>query len=211
MEVNAGDGDIGHSQGRRSQADRSAATRGALLAAARELFATKGFAATGREEIVEAAGVTRGALYHHFANKEDVFRSVFVELETEVGAKVAAAAGAAGDDPMAQFRDGARAFLDAALDPAVQQVVLIDAPSVLGWEERAALSETYGLGLVRDGLRALMDAGAIDPQPVDPLAHVLLAALHEAALFVARASDHDRARAEVGTIVDRLVDNLRRS
>ena len=208
MEVNRPDGDIGHNPPtRRRQADRSATTRAALLAAARHLFSQKGFAATGREEIVDAAGVTRGAMYHHFANKEDVFRAVYIELETEIVADVAAAA-AGGADPMEQLRRGAHAFLDAALDPAVQRVVLIDAPSVLGWEERQAISESYGLGLVREGLRAVMDAGIVDSQPVEPLAHVLLAALHEAALFVAQSAKPKAARREVGAIVDRLLDRL---
>ena len=208
MEVNRPDGDIGHTPpARRRQADRSAATRAALLTAARRLFAEKGFAATGREEIVDAAGVTRGAMYHHFANKEDLFRAVYIELETEIVSDVTSAA-AEGGDAMDRLRRGAHAFLDAALDRAVQRVVLIDAPSVLGWEERQAISESYGLGLVREGLQAVMDAGAVDAQPVEPLAHVLLAALHEAALYVAQSPLPERARSEVGDIVDRLLDRL---
>jgi AcrR family transcriptional regulator len=205
MAVNSGSG---HNRpARRTQAERSAATRGALLRAARELFARKGYAATGREEIVDAAGVTRGALYHHFANKADVFRAVFEELEAETMAKVVEAA-VTTPDPMRSMQRGAMAFLDAALDPAVQRVVLIDGPSVLGWEVQKEISDAHGLGLVREALDNLMQAGLIAQQPVEPLAHVLMAALHEAALLVARAADPEATRATVGTTVERIIAGL---
>lgn len=192
---------------RRTQAERSAATRAALLGAARTLFAEKGFAATGREEIVEAAGVTRGALHHHYGAKMQLFRAVYEVLEHEIMTKVATAA-AGGATPTEQLRLGSLAYLDAAMDPAVQRVCLIDGTSVLGWEVRAEISGNLALGMVQDVLRAAMDAGEIDPQPVDALAHVLLAALHEAVLLVARADDQAAARAEVGVIVERVLDRL---
>ncbi|MGH8994184.1 MAG: TetR/AcrR family transcriptional regulator [Acidimicrobiia bacterium] len=194
--------------GRRTQEERSAATRGALMTAARELFARDGYAATGREAIVERAGVTRGALYHHFADKEALFRAVFEELEAEVMAAVVQAAQGA-DDPLETLRRGALAYLDAALDPALQRVSLLDAPSVLSPEVRQEIVETYALGLLREVLQAAVDSGAVVRQPVEPLAHVLLAALHEAALYVARAADHPAARDEVATTVERLLDGLR--
>jgi AcrR family transcriptional regulator len=192
---------------RRTQAERSAATRAALLAAARRLFAEHGYAGTGREEIVRAAGVTRGALYHHYAGKEDLFRAVYEELEHEIMARVGAAAEASAD-PAEMLRLGALAYLDAALDPAVQRVVLIDGDAVLGWEVRQEIAGGLALGLVRDALAAAMDAGQIERQPVDSLAPVLLAALHEAALLVARAPDPVAARAEVGVTVERLLARL---
>ena len=205
MAVNSGSG---HNRpARRTQAERTAATRGALLRAARELFARKGYAATGREEIVDAAGVTRGALYHHFANKEGVFRAVFEELEAETMAKVVEAA-VTTPDPMRSMQRGALAFLDAALDPAVQRVVLIDGPSVLGWEVQKEISDAHGLGLVREALDNLMQAGLIAKQPVEPLAHVLMAALHEASLLVARSADPKKTRAAVGTTVERIIAGL---
>ncbi|MGH9245294.1 MAG: TetR family transcriptional regulator [Acidimicrobiales bacterium] len=197
-------GDPGH---RRTQAERSAATRGALLAAARDLFAERGYARTAREEIVERAGVTRGALYHHFADKADLFRAVYLELEQEVSATIARAA-RRGTDPRDQFRLGALAFLDAASDAAYRRVVLLDAPAVLSVEVRRDISETHGLGLVRRGLKAVMDAGLIEQQPLEPLAHLLLAALHEAARLVADATDPAAARAEVGATVERLLAGL---
>lgn len=193
---------------RRSQAERSATTRAALVRAARELFARDGYAATGREAIVERAGVTRGALYHHFADKEALFRAVFEELEAEVMAKAAEAAMSA-DDPLGQLRAGSLAYLDIALDPAVQRIGLLDAPSVLSPAVRQEVMDAYAVGLVREVLRAAMDTGALIPQPLEPLTHLLLAALHEAALYVARAGDQAAARAEVGATVEHLIDGLR--
>lgn len=195
---------------RRSQAERSAATRGALVRAARELFAQDGYAATGREAIVERAGVTRGALYHHFADKEALFRAVFEELEGGVMATVAEAAMVVeGDDPLGQLRVGSLAYLDIALDPAVQRICLLDAPSVLSPAARQEVLDAYAVGLVREVLQVAMDARAVRRQPLEPLTHVLLAALHEAALYVARATDHVAARAEVGATVEHLLDGLR--
>ena len=195
---------------RRSQAERSAATRGALVRAARELFARDGYAATGREAIVERAGVTRGALYHHFADKEALFRAVFEQLEAEVMARAAAAAiQVSPDDPLGQLRAGSLAYLDVALDPAVQRICLLDAPSVLSPAVRQEVVDAYAAGLVREVLKAAMDTGALIPQPLEPLTHLLLAALHEAALYVARAGDQAAARAEVGATVEHLLDGLR--
>jgi AcrR family transcriptional regulator len=194
---------------RRTQAERSAATRGALVRAARELFAQDGYAATGREAIVERAGVTRGAMYHHFADKEDLFRAVFEEIEAEVMAKAAEAAmTVTPDDPLGQLRAGSLAYLDVALDPAVQRICLLDAPAVLSPAARQEVMDAYAVGLVREVLQAAVDAGALRPQPLEPLTHVLLAALHEAALYVARAEDHAAARADVGTTVEHLLGSL---
>ena len=195
---------------RRSQAERSATTRAALVRAARELFARDGYAATGREAIVERAGVTRGALYHHFADKEALFRAVFEEIEAEVMAHSAEAAMAvAPEDPLGQLRSGSLAYLDIALDPAVQRVCLLDAPAVLSPAIRQEVLEASAVGLVREVLSAGMDTGAVRRQPLEPLTHLLLAALHEAALYVARSGDQAAARAEVGTTVEHLIDGLR--
>ena len=195
---------------RRTQAERSATTRAALVRAARELFARDGYSATGREAIVERAGVTRGALYHHFADKEALFRAVFEEIEAEVMARAAEAAMAVSpDDPLGQLRAGSLAYLDITLDPAVQRIGLLDAPSVLSPAVRQEVLDAYAVGLVREVLRAAMDSGAIIRQPLEPLTHLLLAALHEAALYVARADDQTAARVEVGATVEHLLDGLR--
>jgi AcrR family transcriptional regulator len=151
--------------------------------------------------------VTRGALYHHFTGKEDLFRAVIEEVEAEVTERVATAA-VSTTDALDALRRGCQEFLDAALDPAVQRIVLVDAPAVLGWSTWRELEARYGLGLTRMALEAAMDAGAIERQPIEPLAHMLLASLNEAALLVAGADDPRATRAEVGQVVDHFLDRL---
>jgi AcrR family transcriptional regulator len=188
---------------------RSKATREKLVTAARALFAEHGYAGVGTEEIVRSAGVTRGALYHQFRDKEDLFAAVFEEVESEVTRRVAQDALAGGaTDPIGALRAGARAFLAACATPEVERIILLDAPAVLGWEKWREIGLRHGLGLVTGVLQAGMDAGAIAPQPVAPLAHLLIGALDEGALYVARASERETARSEVEGIVDRLVDGL---
>ena len=189
---------------------RSERTRTELVAAARALFAERGYAAVSTEAVVRAAGVTRGALYHQFpGGKEELFRAVLEQVETELMERLAATLGAGADDPLTGLHAGVTAALDAALDPAVVRVTLLDAPAVLGWQAWRELGDRYGLGLVRAGLAAAMDAGALTRAPVDPLAQLLLAALEEAMLYVARAEDPQRARTEAGAALARLVDGLR--
>jgi AcrR family transcriptional regulator len=198
-------GDSGH--GRRTQAERSAATREALISSARVLFAERGFAGTAREDIVERAGVTRGALQHHFGGKEGLFRAVVELLEQELVARIAIAAMGV-VDPMEQLRRGCGAFLDSAIDPAVRRIVLLDAPAVLGWQAWREIDAADGLGLVIEGLNAVMDTGAIERRPVEVLAHLLLGALNEAAMLVANADDPQAIRGVVGATVDHLLDCL---
>jgi AcrR family transcriptional regulator len=193
---------------RSRMAERSEETRGSLIAAARSLFAERGFAGVGTEEIVRAARMTRGALYHHFESKDDLFRAVYEDVERELVERIAADAMSAGD-PLQALRAGARAFLDACEDPAVQRIALIDAPSVLGWEQWREIGLRYGFGLVQATLEAAMDAELIERQPVRPLAHLLLGSIDEAAMLVARADDHGQTKREVAAAVDRYVDSLR--
>ena len=177
------------------------------MAAARELFAEHGFAATGREQIAERAGVTRGALYHHFGSKELLFRAVVEELEVEIGNQVMAAA-LRSDDAAEQLRLGCMAFLDACLDPAVQRVVLIEAPVVLGWDQWREIDAQHGLLLVTHALQAVVDSGQMSPVAVEPMAHLLLGALNEAAMLVATARKPRVARGEVGATLDLLLDRI---
>jgi len=193
---------------KRSKAEQSEQTQGALLKAARELFTEKGYADTATEEIVQRAGVTRGALYHHFRDKEELFQAAFEAAERELVETVRTAIGSAQIGPWEGLSVGCQAFLDACLEPAVQRIILLDAPSVLGWETWRRIDAEYGLGLVRQSLQAAMDTGYVDPLPVDPLAHILLGALNEAAMVIARAEDVQSARAEVGAVVDRLLKGL---
>jgi AcrR family transcriptional regulator len=189
---------------RRTQAERRETTRAALLAAGRALFAARGYAGVATEEIVERAGVTRGALYHHFRGKDDLFRAVCEQIEGEVTERIAAGA-RRGGEPVELLRTGAATFLDACLEPEVQQITLLDAPSVLGWETWRETSERYGLGLLRGALQNAIDTGATPAQPVTPLAHALLGALHELALLIAGADDRPAARREAGETLDRLL------
>jgi AcrR family transcriptional regulator len=193
----------------RTKAGQREATTAALIAAARELFAERGYANVGTEEIVQAAGVTRGALYHHFkGGKEELFRAVLVQLSAELMQSVVAAAGAT-TDPFEELAVGADAFLDASMTPEVQRIMLIDGPAVLGWEVWRAIDADHGLGLLEVALQNAMDAGALMAAPARAIAHVLIAALDEAAMVVARADDQETARQEMGQTVRRLLEGLR--
>ena len=212
--VAAGDVAEGDGRGRATvrstrKADQSQATREALIAAAHGLFAEKGFAGVATEEIVRAAGVTRGALYHHFDGKRELFAVVYEEVERQLVERIAASAMASATDPMEALQRGAEAFLDACEDPAVQRIALLDAPSVLGWERWREIGLRFGFGLVQATLQAAMEAGQIEAQPVGPLAHLLLGAIDEGAMLVARASDDGETRAQVGASVGRFLGALR--
>lgn len=191
---------------RRTQADRSAMTKRALIDAARTLFAAEGFGAVGTERIVHRAGVTRGAMYHQFADKTELFAAVVEAVEHDISARLVAAVGTAPhDDIGAQLRAGIDAWLDSCADREVQQIVLVDGPAVLGWERWRDIGLRHGMGLVSALLDESMDAGSIPRQPVEPLAHVLVGALDEAVLFVARSEDPAVARADVRKVLHRLV------
>ncbi|MFD4718826.1 TetR/AcrR family transcriptional regulator [Streptomyces sp. NPDC058423] len=159
-------------------------TRGALVREGRRLFAAEGYAAVGLAEIVRAAGVTKGALYHHFDGKAALFRAVLEEVQQEVAGRVAAAAGAE-DDPWAQLTAGCRAFLTAGTDPEVQRIMLLDGPAVLGWNEWRALDEAASARHLTEALAGLTAEGKIPPQPVEPLTRLLSGAMNEAALWLA--------------------------
>lgn len=190
-------------------AQRSSVTRATLLAAARALFAERGYAAVGTEEVVRAAGVTRGALYHHFrGGKAELFAAVVEQIEQELVQEIGAGAMSA-SDPFEALERGCDAWLEACVRPDVQRIALIDAPSVLGWEAWRELGMRYGLGLVEGALSGAMDAGALERQPVRPLAHLLVSALDEAGLLVARAEDVDATRAEMTHMLRRLLAGLR--
>jgi AcrR family transcriptional regulator len=184
------------------------ATRRALLDAATGLFAERGYAATSVEDIARAARVTRGALYHHFAGKRDVFEAVFEELETATIPRLLPADGA-DEDPWALLLAGFDGVLEVALEPTYQRIALVDAPAVLGWARWRELAEHHVLGLLREVLAGLMSAGLLRPQPPDLLARLLLAALVEAALTIASAPDQDRARSEASLLLRDLLEGLR--
>ena len=202
-----GEGDRRREGARRSQAERSEATRQALIRAARPLFAKRGYADVGTEEIVRAAGLTRGALYHQFGGKEELMAAVYEQVERELSERIASGALGA-SDPIEAMRAGAAMFLDACLEPEVQRIVLLDAPAVLGWERWREIAAEHGLGLIEATLQAAMEANLIKAQPLKPLAHVLMGALDEAAMVVARAEDPSAMRDEVAQTLNGVIDGL---
>lgn len=196
-------------QKRRTQGERSAATREALTTAARRLWGERGFAEVGTPEIAREAGVTRGAMYHQFADKTALFVAVIEDVEQRVMDELAAGVAAARPTtPAAALRAALDQWLTICVDPEVRQLVLLDAPSVLGWARFRELTQDYSLGMTEQLLRAAMDAGQLAPQPVRPLAHVLIGALDEGAMVIAGADDRERARREVREVLLRLVAAL---
>jgi len=192
----------------RTKAEVTEATTGALLAVARELFARKGYAGTSTDEVVRRARVTRGALYYHYRDKKDLFRAVYEDIEQQVAEEVADRAFKK-TDAWEQLQEGCRAFLDACMEPAYQKIALQDAPSVLGWPTWREIDAKYGLGLLQGGLVLAMEAGAIEDQPAEPLAHVILASLCEAGLVIAHADNARAARKEMEPTLMRLLEGLR--
>jgi AcrR family transcriptional regulator len=184
------------------------ATRDALIRAALELFSKRGYGDVGTEEIVARAKVTRGALYHHFADKRDLFRAVFERVEGDLMERIGARMEAS-DDPWELMIAGMRSFLDACEEPAVKQISLTDAPAVLGWQEWREIDNRHGLGLTRAALQGAVDAGEMRPIAVEPMAHLFVAALSEAAFVIAHADQPRKARAEVEKALIQLIEGLR--
>ncbi len=192
-----------------TQAERSDATRGRLITTARRLFGEKGFAATSTEEILSEAEVSRGALYHHFSSKTDLFRATFEAVEEELTAKLLEVATAGGEtDPIKILELGFNAFLDQCVNPEVQRIVMLDAPTVLGWDTWHELDERYAFGTIKAVLAVAAESGRIDAAAVDPLTHLLVGAVMQAGMVVARADDPAAAKRMLGESFARLVSTL---
>ena len=195
----------------RTQAERSAATQDAVLTAARELWGQRGYAAVSTPEIARAAGVTRGAMYHQYTDKGKLFLAVLEVVEADVIERLTASIGAARPaTPADALRLAANAWLEIASESEVRQLVLLDAPSVLGWAGFREISLRYGLGMTEQLLGAAIAAGQLDPQPVRPLATIVIGALDEAAMVIANADHPARETGEVLTVVHNLIDGLLR-
>lgn len=192
---------------------RTEATRAGLLESARLLFTERGFSGVSAEEVVQHAGLTRGALYHHFGGKgsvggkEGLFDALYEEIQREIATKIREAAEGQRDSWSA-LRAGCHAFLNACVDPTVRRVVLLDAPAVLGWEHWREVDARHGLGLLKEGLRQAIEEGEIRDQPVDPVAHLLLGAMNESAMWIARYSDPESALRLAGKSLDDLLEGL---
>ncbi|HEX5713138.1 MAG TPA: TetR/AcrR family transcriptional regulator [Solirubrobacterales bacterium] len=193
---------------RRTQAERTDATRAALIAAARRLFAERGYEGVASEEIVRAAGVSRGALYHHFGGKSGLLDAAYNQLEAESTERVARVVlGSELESPLEAMKAGIEAFLDECAKPELSQIALHDAPAVLGWDRWREIGAANGLGLIEASLTAAIEAGEIRDLPVKPMAHLLLGALDEAAMLIARTEDPG-SRAEVTSVLLALLESF---
>ncbi len=189
--------------------DRGQATRQHLIAVATELFAERGFDGTSIEAVLAQAGVSRGSLYHHFASKERLFEAVVETVHTQVGeATLAAAAKAADADPRTLLKTGYLAWVRLAGEPVVRRILLIDAPTVLGWRRWRQMEEQYGLGMLKDVLQAAVAEGRLDQQLIEPFSHMLLATGNELALMIALADDVPAAQASAEAAFDEFVTRL---
>ncbi len=191
----------------RTQAERTQTTVAALLGAARELFARDGYAATSLDEVVTHAGLTKGALYHHFAGKQALFRAVYEqELQRMIAMIENHASVKATQSSWGTLQAACEAFLDVSLDPAIQRITLLDAPAALGWETMREIENKTTLRLLKEALKRAMDERSITVRPVDPLANLLFGAMCEAAMAIARGADQAtnarRTRAELRRLLE---------
>jgi AcrR family transcriptional regulator len=192
------------------RAEHASDTRAALVAAARRLFAAQGYDGTGTEQIVADARVTRGALYHHFRDKADLFRAVMAEAAGQVAQQlVDEQLAAEAESPLTEIRDGVSAFLDVCVGGDFQRIVLVDGPRVLGSDAWDELVDRYGRQLLEEWLDRCVESGDLDSVPTRSLARLLIAMLTEASLAIAAASDPAATRAELGVVLDRLLTGLR--
>ena len=191
------------------RAAQGRATRGQLIEVATSLFADHGYEGTSIEAVLTAAGVSRGALYHHFAGKEALFTAVLEVLSDRITAQITEVISGCAD-PVDAVRAAALGWIDLAGDPVIQRIMLVDAPSVLGWEQWRAMDEGRTVGAMRDMLQAVSDTGRLPGELVVPFAHMILAALDEAAMVVARAPDSRVAVAEERQAVEEFLARLLR-
>jgi AcrR family transcriptional regulator len=191
------------------RAAQGRATRGQLIEVATQLFTEHGYEGTSIEAVLSAAGVSRGALYHHFAGKEALFEAVLTAVSERVTVELTAVIGDC-TDPVDALRTAATAWIGLAADPVVQRIVLVDAPSVLGWDRWRAMDDGQTLGTLRAMLQAVSDSGRLPAELVVPFSHMLLAALDELVLVVARAPDSTAAVAEGRMAVEAFIERLLR-
>jgi AcrR family transcriptional regulator len=188
---------------------RGRETADRLVKTAAALFGSKGFNATPAEEIVSLARVTRGALYHHFKNKEGLFLAVFKAMQAEISGQIMAAVEQE-NDPWQQLLAGCRGFLEACLDPRRYRIILLEGPAVLGWQLWRDLDAQYGTNDLRQGLQELMDKGELKELPVEPLTRLLTGAMNEGVLWISNTKEKNQVVEEVMTVLTALLEGLRR-
>jgi AcrR family transcriptional regulator len=191
-----------------TQAERRASTVSAITHAATALFVDRGFAATSVDQIVAKAGVAKGAFYHHFASKEEVFRAVLEEMQQVLSAEVLAGA-MKGSDALDRLKRGCRAFLVAACKPPIRRVVLLDGPAVIGWEAWREIDARYFGAMTRQALEDAMREGQLAQRPVEPLVHLFVGAATEAAMVCARSAQPKRSVGDLMLALEALLDGLR--
>jgi AcrR family transcriptional regulator len=189
------------------KAQQGEATRRALIDAARTLFGEHGYTATSLDEVVHAAKVTKGALYHHYGGKQELFAAVYEQVKREVSERTATAF--LEPDPWEDLCAGCHAILDAHLDPAVQRILLHDAQAVLEADTIRRVDTRYGAVVLRGALRRSIRAGVIQPLPLKTLALMLTGAILEGCMVIADADDRTRAREDVGDVLTSLLEGLR--
>jgi AcrR family transcriptional regulator len=193
---------------KRGRAEKAKRTQEGLVRHARKVFAKKGYADASLGEIVKKAGVTKGALYHHFPDKEQLYQAVVEDVEHQLVATIKQAA-EPHDDAWLRLSTMCTAYLDHCLNQDVQRILVLDAPVVLGWKKWCDIDKKYASGTIADSLGEAMRAGVLDKQPTEPLAQLILGALSTAARVIASAPDPTDARELVGGSIDRLLAGLR--
>lgn len=191
------------------KAQQTEATTARLIEIAAEIFARDGYAKAATEEIVALAGVTRGALYHHFGSKEGLFRAVLEHVQKQVGQRVEESV-AGLSDPWQALITGSQAFLRASLDPHTQRIMLTDGPAVLGWSVWRGLDAQYSMRSLSEALAELTQAGQLPPVPQEAMTHLLSGAMNEAALWIAQAPNQPGALSEAMLALEHLLNGLRR-
>jgi AcrR family transcriptional regulator len=192
------------------RAQHAEATRSALIDTARKLFLERGYARVSADEICRDAGVTRGAMYHHFKDKRDLFGEVCDQISRELTERLGEAGLARiADDPWGAITSTLDAFLDACVEGDFARLVILEGPAIAGWDEWREHAQTHEVELMETGLRIAMDAGLIAAQPVRPLGFLLLGAMNEAAMLIARAPDRKKERDAVGDALRTIWEGLR--
>ncbi|ASJ53111.1 TetR family transcriptional regulator [Brevibacillus formosus] len=191
-----------------SKAEQKQQTMQKLIEVAREMFSRQGYADAAMEDIVKQAGVTRGALYHHFGSKEGLFEAVLASVQQEIGERVEAEA-AKSEEPWQQLILGCLAFVSAAVEHRNKRILLIDGPSVIGWETWRRMDEENSMRHLREQLQTMQEQGYLRPVSIDALTHLLSGTMNEAVLWISETPDHEKSLAEISAAMTLLLEGFR--
>lgn len=191
-----------------SKAEQKQQTMQKLIEVAREMFSKKGYADAAMEDIVKQAGVTRGALYHNFGSKEGLFEAVLASVQQEIGERVEAEA-AKSEEPWQQLILGCLAFVSSAVEQRNKRILLIDGPSVIGWEKWRRMDEENSMRHLREQLQTMQEQGYLRPVCIDALAHLLSGAMNEAVLWISETPDQEKSLEEISAAMTLLLEGYR--